>query len=308
MDTETKNRQVKETTSLWEGTGLLKEIDTQEDRVVAAVVMENQRLWNEKDGSPQWKRMSIPFIRRIFGHFLPSRLVSVQPMLESTDMYLYRDKYGNVQRGEVVARTRALPVEVRKTEPSGRTKKHGGYNLEEEAKHLAKISEIAHDYICREIFSDLLKVAGSNLVHEWKSPNKFLDFLRVNAASQTNRVVGRRANWAVMPESFPEDVRNHEDFRPGKNEHSYDLPNPAVQFEGTVGMLRIFGGLKGDTVLMGYKGDNFDSGYCYCPYIMGMTVNEGTQILAHYGKKCTNKNYYVKIKVEGHSDTGKGGK
>jgi hypothetical protein len=59
---------------------------------------------------------------------------------------------------------------------------------------------------------------------------------------------------------------------------------------------------------MGYKGDNFDSGYCYCRYIMGMTVNEGTQILAHYGKKCTNKNYYVKIKVEGHSDTGKGGK
>jgi len=301
MDTETKNRQVKETTSLWEGTGLLKELDNQEDRMIVAVVMENQRVWNERSPDvPQWKRMSIPFIRRIFGHFLPSRLVSVQPMLESTDMYLWRDKYGNLQRGEVVARMRALPVEVPAIQPTGRTKEH---NLDEEAKHCAKISEVAHDYICREIFNDLLNVAGQNLIHQWKSPNRFLDFLRVNGASSTSKVVGHRANWAIIPQQFIEVVKKHEDFRSGKND-----PSKYSQFEGTVGMLRIFSGLKGDTILMGYKGDNYDAGYFYCPYIMGVTTNEGGQVLAQYGKKCINKDYYAKIKVEGYSDTEKGGK
>ena len=59
---------------------------------------------------------------------------------------------------------------------------------------------------------------------------------------------------------------------------------------------------------MGYKGDNYDSGYFYCPYIMGMTTNEGGQVVAQYGKKCVNKDYYAQIKVEGYSDTSKGGK
>jgi len=77
----------------WSQTGLLEGIDSRYERSCAAVLLENQRLFNEvaTDTSDvaQFKRISIPLIRRIYPQLIANKIVSVQPLLGPTGLVYY---------------------------------------------------------------------------------------------------------------------------------------------------------------------------------------------------------------------------
>jgi hypothetical protein len=101
----------KDMVKMWKTTGLLEGIKNKYDRMATAVVMENQRLFNENaDNHPdtsdiaQFKRISIPLIRRIIPQLITNRIASVQPLLlESSKLsYRYTNANGSWMREEDV--------------------------------------------------------------------------------------------------------------------------------------------------------------------------------------------------------------
>lgn len=95
----------KELMNRWETTGILKGIEDKATRAATAVLLENQRLFNEVSTSTadiaQFKRISIPLVRRIYPQLIANKIVSVQPLLGPTGLVYYlRFRYSS-NKGEV---------------------------------------------------------------------------------------------------------------------------------------------------------------------------------------------------------------
>lgn len=77
----------------WNKTGLLEGIDDRFVRQTTAVLLENQRLMNETATDTgdiaQFKRISIPLVRRIYPQLIANKIVSVQPLLGPTGLVYY---------------------------------------------------------------------------------------------------------------------------------------------------------------------------------------------------------------------------
>lgn len=77
----------------WDSTKLLKGIDDRFVRSATAVLLENQRLINESmtdtGDIAQFKRISIPLVRRIYPQLIANKIVSVQPLLGPTGLVYY---------------------------------------------------------------------------------------------------------------------------------------------------------------------------------------------------------------------------
>ena len=85
--------EAKELERRWSQTGLLEGIKDKYERSCTAVLLENQRLMNEvaTDTSDiaQFKRISIPLVRRIYPQLIANKVVSVQPLLGPTGLVYY---------------------------------------------------------------------------------------------------------------------------------------------------------------------------------------------------------------------------
>src|SRR3954467_9866207 len=79
--------------SQWAQTGLLEGIEDRLTRSTTAVLLENQRLINEVSSDTgdiaQFKRISIPLVRRIYPQLIANKIVSVQPLLGPTGLVYY---------------------------------------------------------------------------------------------------------------------------------------------------------------------------------------------------------------------------
>jgi hypothetical protein len=77
----------------WGQVGLLNGIQDRYTRSMTAVLLENQRLINEvsTDTSDiaQFKKISIPLVRRIYPQLIANKIVSVQPLLGPTGLVYY---------------------------------------------------------------------------------------------------------------------------------------------------------------------------------------------------------------------------
>jgi len=77
----------------WHQTGLLEGINDKYARSCTAVLLENQRLMNEVSTDTgdiaQFKRISIPLVRRIYPQLIANKIVSVQPLLGPTGLVYY---------------------------------------------------------------------------------------------------------------------------------------------------------------------------------------------------------------------------
>ncbi len=77
----------------WGKIGMLDGIEVEHIRNTTAVLLENQRLINETatDTSDisQFKRISIPLVRRIYPQLIANKVVSVQPLLGPTGLVYY---------------------------------------------------------------------------------------------------------------------------------------------------------------------------------------------------------------------------
>ncbi len=86
--------EAKELEKLWgTKTKLLDGIKDRQTRQYTAVLLENQRLINELSTDTadiaQFKRISIPLVRRIFPHLIANKIVAVQPLLGPTGLVYY---------------------------------------------------------------------------------------------------------------------------------------------------------------------------------------------------------------------------
>jgi len=85
--------EAKELEGRWGQTGLLDGIDDRFVRSTTAVLLENQRLMNEVSTDTgdvaQFKRISIPLVRRIYPQLIANKVVSVQPLLGPTGLVYY---------------------------------------------------------------------------------------------------------------------------------------------------------------------------------------------------------------------------
>lgn len=82
------------------GKSMLDGINNRYERATASVVLENQRLVNEQMTDTgeiaQFKRISIPLVRRIYPQLIANKVVSVQPLLGPTGLVYYlRFKYSS---------------------------------------------------------------------------------------------------------------------------------------------------------------------------------------------------------------------
>jgi hypothetical protein len=85
--------------SQWSRSGLLEGINDKHTRLCTSVLLENQRLMNEiatdTGDVAQFKRISIPLVRRIYPQLIANKIVSVQPLLGPTGLVYYlRFRYG----------------------------------------------------------------------------------------------------------------------------------------------------------------------------------------------------------------------
>jgi hypothetical protein len=92
--------EARELESRWSQTGLLENINDKYTRSCTAVLLENQRLINESSTDSgdvaQFKRISIPLVRRIYPQLIANKVVSVQPLLGPTGLVYYlRFRYGS---------------------------------------------------------------------------------------------------------------------------------------------------------------------------------------------------------------------
>jgi len=85
--------EARELESRWGQTGLLEGIEDKYVRSTTAVLLENQRLMNEVSTDTgdiaQFKRISIPLVRRIYPQLIANKIVSVQPLLGPTGLVYY---------------------------------------------------------------------------------------------------------------------------------------------------------------------------------------------------------------------------
>lgn len=107
----------------WSETGLLEGIDNVHERRTTSVLLENQYLAN---GSPmnealtggtdtsdvsQFRRISIPLVRRIYPQLIANKIVSVQPLLGPTGLVYYlRFRYGTDKGSTLGATNKDLAV------------------------------------------------------------------------------------------------------------------------------------------------------------------------------------------------------
>lgn len=90
----------------WEKIGLLEGIEDAGTRRTTALLLENQELLNESStltsDVAQFKRISIPLVRRIYPQLIANKIVSVQPLLGPTGLVYYlRFRYATT-KGENV--------------------------------------------------------------------------------------------------------------------------------------------------------------------------------------------------------------
>jgi len=85
--------EAKQLENRWSKTGLLNNIEDRFVRSATAVLLENQRIVNEMatDTSDiaQFKRISIPLVRRIYPQLIANKIVSVQPLLGPSGLVYY---------------------------------------------------------------------------------------------------------------------------------------------------------------------------------------------------------------------------
>lgn len=86
------------------GKSMLDGISNRYERATASVLLENQRLMNEAmtdtGDIAQFKRISIPLVRRIYPQLIANKVVSVQPLLGPTGLVYYlRFRYSSNKGG-----------------------------------------------------------------------------------------------------------------------------------------------------------------------------------------------------------------
>lgn len=268
----------------WSVTGLLRGI---KDPFIARQVselLENQRLWNEQHGDdPQWKRCSIPVIRRVFNEdFLGFKLVSIQAARKPEDFIYFTNEEMRVRSALSPVRTRfiALPWRgpvatkvgddgrVWACEYKGQTFSNG---LDAEAEATLDYSVAYRQEITREIVSDLLSVCD-NKEYSYENPDQLFSLVE-GMSAYIGTKTPHEATWILAHPKACELLRPKLDGR--WDLYEFDVPQ--------------------EKILLGYKNpkNHYVTGYIYSPYLPFTMTEKG--VLSRYNKKLVNPSFYGSI-------------
>jgi hypothetical protein len=268
----------------WNVTGLLRGI---KDPFIARQVselLENQRLWNEQyDQDAQWKRCSIPVIRRVFNQdFLGFHLVSIQAARKPEDFIYFVNEDLRVRSAPSPVRTRfvALPWEgpkATKVDENGRiwSSEYKGQTyvnvIDGEAEATLDYSAAYAHEINKEIVNDLLAICD-NKDCVYQSPEQLFSLVE-GMSAYIGTKTPNEATWIVAHPKVCELLK------PSVGErwklYEFDVPQ--------------------EKILLGYKNpkNHYVTGYIYSPYLPFMMTEKG--VLIRYNKKLVNASFYGSI-------------
>lgn len=330
-------KQMLDNTGKWANTGLLGGINDPYIGRQVARLLENQRVLNEEwpgdvslvpqgantnvpldAWATQWRRVSIPVMRRTFGpSFVGYQLVSVQTMKSGQENTYHTDHMGKTIAVMTEARTRGMKAiwdnpswhysennKLAWVEWRGQKYQEG---LDAEAEATADFSETLCLEFGREILTDLRNNAGSKAKYAYQNEAHLLSLVEGMSAYIGAKNGGRDATWLVasptvirlLGEHIETDVLLHEERR-GINE----IGTLAKKW-------RVFEDSLHPTghILMGHKDhrNHYFSGYIFAPFLpVNPTPSWWTEtqhghgrVLARYGKRLWNPGFFGVIQVEG---------
>ncbi len=340
---ETYIKSIVENTSKWAKVGLLGGIKDPHIGRTIATLLENQLLFNEQwppagaDLIPkgattdylsanwwisQWKRVSIPVVRRIFGEeFVGHHLVSVQAIKSAQENAYLIGFDGRTIPFIMESNTRPLysvwEAPTAKLDDDGkmiysefRGQKYQ-LGLDAECEATAVLAENICNEITREIIRDLATNAGKSAVYEYKDENHLLSLIEGMSAYIAIKCNNREATWVV---TSPKIVKLLGEFIE-PTETSYKLQYGVNK----IGVLNKKWQLFEDSsapdgnILLGLKDhrSHYFSGYIYSPYLpvnptpawKTESQEQKSQMLSRYGKRILNPGFYGTIKIENLPET-----
>lgn len=275
----------------WDDLGFLKLTKNHHHKVQLACLLENQRIFNEL--AELENRLAIPVLIRVFNNFIGFDLVSVQALNAPSSKFQYRDANNILRYSEIAAHTRFLQTWLEKDRLEG--------DLKSQAKFIEDLAEAVLFELNSEVVADLRQVAATTISHQWKTPQNLLDSLIITAAGVSKKV-GRQANWAVVPRELATELSYlKSDWQTSNVKPSdtniYKAGTIAKRIDIYVDPMTADYG-----ILMGYKGDDYQSGYFFCPYLP-IQIEEDRYLKVRHGKKLIDNNFYAQILVENYFPT-----
>lgn len=321
-------REMMDNTGKWAATGILGGLDDPHVGRTVATLLENQRVLNESKQSysefmpegasavvdvnqwaPQWRRCSIPVIRRAFHEgFVGYHLVSVQAMRMPQENTYLQGFDGRTVGTITSAKTRSM-----KSHWDSVTGTHGdfqyrgesyGMALDAEANATADYAAALTEEMGREIIWDLTNNVGSNAKYDYKDEAHLMSLVEGMSDYIGAKIHGHKATWVVTSPTIVKLLGEH-------IEKEKDLPEnrEGITRIGTLGKKWTLweDSLSPEgNVLMGYKRGHYLAGYVYAPFqpvsptpawVSGDMHGHG-KTLARYGKRLENANFYGLIKLE----------
>lgn len=330
---------IKETLALterWGSTGLLGGLSDPFVGRQMSRLLENQRVQNEQDESsyripedantnwvePQWKRVSIPAVRRVFGAFVPYHLVSVQAMSGPEDRMYYTGL--DERQNSVINQAKTRQVGRDWWDSVDTLDENGRHNLDLEAAKLASFCQRYQNEVTREVLTDLWNNSGSRANAQYQDEKQLLSLIEGMSAYIAAKIKGREATWIVAsPEVcniLREFVSDWQEDGPGANAVAVFTPpsddleryeRESVKYRGLVkDKWKLYEnpvGKPGD-IQLGHKENknHYFSGYFYNPYRPftyqpGWWKDDGRKdpgiLWSRYSKRLVDANFYGAIDI-----------
>ena len=294
-----------ENTSKW--SILLQGIDDPHIGRNVAILLENQRLLNEQlpDDFAQWKRNSIPIIRRAFGQsFVGYDLVSIQAMKTSQENTYSIGFDARTTTSITESRTRRLfinwdpPIKLEDGSIQYKGVKYI-YGIDAEAENIAIFSKEVSDDFTREIIKDLALNAGKFSVYEYKDEAHLLSLIEGMSNYIAVKCQNQEATWVV---TSPDIVKLLEEYIEPVPLRSHVGVNKAGVLNKKWQIFEDSTAPAGN-ILLGLKNDknHFLSGYVFAPYLpiyLDYFEENNKSVMARYGKRLINSGFYGTIKIE----------
>lgn len=244
----------------WDQIGLLHGIEHKQQRQVAAVLLENQRLYNESLPEPReplhvFTATSIPLARRVANGWFLHRLVSVQPLIQPQGL-IYYGRFDGKPNSEVqVSRLRKLKAKP----PAVR----GQFNPknEQQLHQLSEIVQLVAEQTIREVTSEVLTDVRNN---PGLTGSCTLEQLP-NMIVQTHERMAER----LQAEPLVWFVGSAEMAKALNVENVRQLSSSYQEGEFAGRPFFIDPLFPTQELLMGHRGSEWwDAGYYFCPYLL----------------------------------------
>ena len=273
-----------------------KDIEDPWVRADIAVALDNQRLMNASvKMTDDFAAMTVEAAYHALTKSIATKIVSVQTMLgPESACYWPSDEPGQFTKDGAIAKMRPWD-----------------YKIEENEVHDPEvIGELLAQQINHEIFNDLINHAGARPIWDFAAVDgdtlkeRCVDLIAiVKKTRQVIKAQSKRseANWCVTSPTCASLLA---------------LPNNGMITSTDLQSVNKFGKVGSlwdmdvycdpkfprTTILLGYRGDSYDSGYAWLPYIMLSQVqaDKGSNMLLRYAKMMRKggQNYYAKLMID----------